>query len=86
MNYKVTPAIAPANEEGIRLSLMSFSTTSVSGIVVAVEVAATVGGGSRAKGFGTGVALIGRDSKPVSMSEDDGKVCNGIGRNHRSPA
>ena len=78
MNYKVTPAVAPTNKEGIGLS--------VSGIAVAVEVAATVGGGSRAKGFGTGVALIGRDSKPVSMSAVDGKVCNGIGRNHRSPA
>jgi len=67
MNYKVTPIVAPANEEGIGLSLISFSTTSVSGIVVAVEVTATVGRGSRAKGFGTGAAPIGRDSKPVSM-------------------
>jgi hypothetical protein len=46
---------------------MSFSTTSVSAIVVALEVTTTVRGGSRAKGFGTGAAPIGCDSKLVSM-------------------
>jgi len=59
MNYKVTPAVAPTNKEGIGLS--------VSGIAVAVKVTATVGGGSRAKGFGIGATPIGHDSKPVSM-------------------
>jgi hypothetical protein len=67
MNYKVTPIVAPANKEGIGLPLMSFLTTSVSSISVAIEVVAIVRGDSRAKGFGIGAAPIGRDSKPVSM-------------------